>query len=69
MIVDDFEDEERVTRPTQPPTINDLIQALTETNELMIDVRGELRMFAESLRAFRQSTEERLDNLERVAAE
>lgn len=37
-----FAESERPTRPTQPPTMNDLIQALAGTNELIIRLQSTL---------------------------
>lgn len=41
--MDEQDGEERKTRPTEPPTLNDLIMALTETNTLIIGLQDTLR--------------------------
>lgn len=61
-------EKERDTRPTMPPTVSELIQALAGTNELLLQTQSDLRFFMSELREFKRETRERLDALE-IAAE
>ncbi len=70
MSFDEYE-EDRPTRPTQPPTINDLIMTLTGTNELIIALQGELSYARRELSEFRSvavDLVERVERLERLEA-